>query len=449
MHLVDKKSKLSIGVCLLYASGMVGWSILNSLISVILIYFYLPPKDVGLPALVTQVAILGVFNAISLITAGSRLVDAIYDPFIAQFSDASKHPKGRRIPIMKWAILPSLVFCTLIFFPLYKEESPANIAWLIFVLIAFYISTTTYIIPYSALLPQMAVGGAEKVKLASWQSFGYVVGIGIASNAFNLTAVLQEKLSIQKLEALQYTIVAMAILAGLFMLVTVLTIRESDYEKYEPSTVNLKSALITTLKNRNFRFFIVADFAYFISVTLITSGLMYFVTVLLPLDEEIGNTLMMTMVSVSFLFYPITNKASGKVGKKKLIFFSLLLLSVIFLGIFGLGKVNVAPTVQIYTLIALAAIPMASLNILPNAVLSEIIEKDGQETKQNKEAVYFAVRYFFVKLAQTLGIAFFSMFLLYGKDTGNDFGVRLNGLAGCILCALAAFTFLGFKEEKK
>jgi len=32
---------------------------------------------------------------------------------------------------------------------------------------------------------------------------------------------------------------------------------------------------------------------------------------------------------------------------------------------------------QIYLLIAVAAVPLASLNILPNAILAEIIEKDG------------------------------------------------------------------------
>ncbi|MFL5773023.1 MAG: hypothetical protein ACJ75F_07695, partial [Flavisolibacter sp.] len=63
--------------------------------------------------------------------------------------------------------------------------------------------------------------------------------------------------------------------------------------------------------------------------------------------------------------------------------------------------------------------------------------------------MYFAVRYFFVKIAQTLGIAVFAMFLLYGKDPGNDFGIRLNGISGFILCLLAALVFSRFKEEKK
>ncbi|MCE3225829.1 MAG: transporter [Bacteroidetes bacterium] len=426
---------------------MMGWSIMINLISVILIYLFAPPATSGFPYLITQASIFVVFNAISLITSGGRLFDAFYDPFIAQFSDTSKNPKGRRIPLMKLAILPSLVFCFLVFYPLKETESVSNIYWLIFTLIGFYVSTTTYIIPYNALLPEMTETSNEKVRLATFQSLGYVLGIGVASNAFNLTAFIQQQFEVaSKLHALQVAVIVFGVLAAILMLITVLAIDEKKYSTSVPSSVPLKQALGQTLKNKNFLLFVVADFSYFLSVTLITSGLMYFVTVLLGLKEEIGNTLMITMVLVSFLFYPVTNWAANKIGKKKVVLISQFLLAGIFFGIYMLGKFPVSPAVQIYSLIALAAIPLASLNILPNAILADVIDKDSEETGQNKEGIYFAVRYFFVKLAQTLGLALFSMFLLYGKDPGNDFGVRLNGLLGCGLCLLAGFIFSRFKE---
>lgn len=442
-------SAMPLRLYLAYAAGMMGWSIMINLISVILVYVYLPPQSSGLPVFITQAAIFGIFNVIALVTAGGRLVDAIYDPLIAQFSDTSKNPKGRRIPLMKMAILPSLLFCFFVFYPINGFESGNNILWLIFTLIGFYVSSTTYIIPYNALLPELAHTSNEKVKLATWQSVGYVCGIGIASNAFNLSNYLQGQGVESKIHALQITVLILAVLAALFMLITVMVIDEMKYCRSVPSSVPLKIALKQTLNNKNFLLFIVADFSYFISVTLITSGLMYFVTVLLQLEESIGNKLMITMVIVSFVFYPVTTWAAKKIGKKRVVLISLVLLGIIFIGIFLLGKVPFSHTGQIYTLIILAAIPLASLNILPNAILAEIIEKDSNDTKQNKEAIYFAVRYFFVKIAQTIGIALFSMFLLYGKDVGNDFGVRLNGLLGCGLCLAAAVIFSKFKENKK
>jgi GPH family glycoside/pentoside/hexuronide:cation symporter len=96
----------------------------------------------------------------------------------------------------------------------------------------------------------------------------------------------------------------------------------------------------------------------------------------------------------------------------------------------------------------IAAIPLASLNILPNAILAEIIEQDSKDSGSNKEAMYFAVRYFFIKVAQTFGMALFAMFLVYGKDPGNDQGIRLNGILGLVLCVVAAAVFSRFKEKK-
>ncbi|MES2397661.1 MAG: MFS transporter [Bacteroidota bacterium] len=432
-----------------YAFGMMGWSIMINLISVLLVYLYLPPTGSGLPNLITQVAIFGIFNAIAIITASGRLVDALYDPLIAQFSDSNQNPKGRRIPLMKMAIIPSLIFCCLVFYPLKHEENTANIVWLASMLICFYVSSTTYIIPYNALLPELAPTSQDKIRLATWQSVGYVVGIGIASNAFNLTDLLQHSFNItSRIAALQYTVFLMALLAAAFMAVTVFAIDEKKYCTSKPSIVPLKQALKQTLSNKQFLLFIVADFSYFIAVTIITSGLLFFVTVLLGLHETIGNKLMITMVLVSFLFYPVVIYFSKKVGKKLIIIFSLSLLSIVFLGIYFLGKSSIDAELQIYLLIILAAIPLASLNILPNAILAEIIEKDTLDTGANKEGIYFAVRYFFVKIAQTFGIALFAMLLLYGKDPGNDFGIRLSGILGFTLCFLAAIIFSRFKEKR-
>ncbi len=429
---------------------MMGWSIMVNLISVILVYLYVPPESSGLPKLITQMTIFGIFNVIAIITAGGRLIDALYDPFIAQVSDNSKHPKGRRIPLMKKAILPSLLFCCCIFFPLSHDETTGNVIWLTVMLVGFYVSSTTYIIPYNALLPELASTSESKVKLATWQSVGYVFGIGISSNVFNLTDAIQHSFEITyRLYALQYAIVLIALLGGIAMCITAWFINEKDYCTPNPVAIPLKKALRQTLTNKNFILFIVADFSYFIGVTIITSGLLYFVTVLLKLPESLGNKLMITMVLISFIFYPIINYLAKTIGKKVIVIVALLLLSITFLGIYFLGKADINPETQIYALIAIASIPLAALNILPNAILAEIIEKDSFDTKENKEAIYFAVRYFFVKIAQTFGIALFSMFLIYGKDVGNDFGIRLNGLLGFMLCLIAAFIFMKFKEVKK
>src|SRR6185295_14565983 len=94
-----------------YACGMLGWSILTNIIGVMLIYFYLPPSNSGLVNLLSQALIFGTLNLAAVITGAGRLFDAFYDPFIGQLSDRNKNPQGRRIPFMKWAIIPAMTFC--------------------------------------------------------------------------------------------------------------------------------------------------------------------------------------------------------------------------------------------------------------------------------------------------------------------------------------------------
>lgn len=441
--------KLPLSKQIAYAFGMMGWSIMINLISVILVYLYLPPANSGLPGLITQVTIFGIFNVIALISASSRFIDAIYDPLIAQFSDRSKNPKGRRIPLMKLAILPTFICCCLVFYPLTNEESTINIIWLALMLVGFYISSTTYIIPFNALLPELAPTSEDKVRLSTLLAVGFVFGIGIASNAFNLADLIHHSyFPDSRIDSLQVAVLILALTGAIFLAIPVFAIDEKKYCIGKPSSIPLRQALRETLNNHNFRLFIIADFSYFIAITLILSGLLYFVTVLLGLSETLGNKLIITMVLVSFIFYPVVNYLAKRTGKKIIVILSLSFLAILFLGVFYLGKGSLDPEVQIFTLVIFAAIPFASLNILPIAILAEIIEKDSKETGTNKEAIYFAVRYFFVKIAQTFGVAIFAISLNYGKDPGNDLGIRLNGILGFILCFLAAIAFSRFKEKK-
>ena len=99
-------------------------------------------------------------------------------------------------------------------------------------------------------------------------------------------------------------------------------------------------------------------------------------------------------------------------------------------------------------LVTLASFPLAALGILPNAILADIAQQDTLETGENHEGMFFAVKYLFVKLGQTLGIAVFAMLTVYGKDPGDDYGLRLNGVVGFVLCLFALLFFARFKEPK-
>jgi GPH family glycoside/pentoside/hexuronide:cation symporter len=432
-----------------YACGMIGWSIMTNIIIVMLPYFYLPPSNSGLTPLVPQLLLFGVLNIMSVIAASGRLVDAVFDPFIASMSDKSNNKKGRRIPFMKWAILPAIIFCGLTFCPLVKAESIHNAIWLTFTLVFFFMSVTAYIIPYNALLPELADTPAEKVKLSSFQQVGFVIGIVIGAMVNNFADLVQSSFNISDRDiAVQYTIWGLCVFAGLIMLVPVFAIDEKKYSKGKPSHLPILPAIRKTFSQRNFKYYLISDFSFYMALSIISSGLLFFITVLLHLPESMGGLLMGVMVLVSLVFYPLINYLSKRIGKKPIVLFSFGLLSLIFAMIYFLGKFPFSPKVQVYTLVLCAAFPLASLGILPNAILAEIAQKDAIDTGENREGMFFAVKYLFVKLGQTLGIALFAFLTVYGKDPGNDYGLRLNGICGFALCLAAFIFFTRFREKK-
>jgi GPH family glycoside/pentoside/hexuronide:cation symporter len=443
-------AKLPFGKQLAYACGMIGWSVMTNTMLVMITYFYLPPSDAHLVSFIPQLLLFGSVNIMAIILASGRSIDAFFDPYIASLSDKSSNPKGRRIPFMKWAIFPSVVFCMLTFYPIVQGESLRNAIWLTIMLIGFFMSTTAYIIPYNALLPELTDTSAEKVKLSSYQQVGFVIGIIISALINNFADLVQHYGHVATRDhALQYTIWGMSVFAGLVMMVPVFAIDERKFIiAKKASHLPILSAVRNTFAQKNFKYYLISDFVYYMALSIISSGLLYFLTVLLGLNESMGGLLMLTMVLVSLIFYPVINYISKRQGKKPIVLFSFALLSIIFAAIFFLGKMPLPPKVQIYALIICASFPLASLGILPNAILAEIAEKDSLETGENREGMFFAVKYLFVKLGQTMGIAIFAFLTVYGKDKGHDLGLRLNGVVGCVLCLVAFIFFLRFREKK-
>jgi glycoside/pentoside/hexuronide:cation symporter, GPH family len=434
---------------IIYAFGMMGWSIMINLIGVMLIFFYLPPEGAGLTGLVSQVTILGIFNIMAIILASGRLIDAFYDPFIARMSDKSKSKRGRRTPFMLYSVFPAMLCCILVFYPPMHVATGTNSLWLLIFLALFFVATTTYAIPYNAMLPEIAKTREDKVRLSTFQQVGFVVGIIISSQTNEIANLAQHFFHLpDRITCIQYAIVFLAVTAGIAMLIPALWIDEKKYCHSLPSSTPIFKALKESLANRNFVYFIGSILIYFMALNLITNGLLYFAKVLAGVPEAEGGIFMGIMVIVSLLFYPLVNYSVKKIGEKKLMLFSFFLLSFAFLGIPFIGKTFLEPRLQLCALVVLAAFPLASLGIMPNAILAGIIEDEVKKTGDNKEGMYFAVNFFSAKLGQTIGLALFAMLTIYGKDPGHDLGLRLTGLAGCFLCALAGIIFLGYRKRK-
>ncbi len=272
-----------------YCAGMTGWSILINMTSVMLIYLYLPPRNSGLNALIPATTYLGVFSILALIAAGGRLFDAVTDPLIAWMSDRKQSKRGRRVPFMRVGWVPAFVFCIAVFLPLNPFQSQINVIWLLVTLTLFYFFLTIYFIPYNALMPELAPTEREKIRLSTWLSLAYVIGLIIAAQTPLLASWYEDLFTLaERIRSFQMSIVTLALLAGILLHFPVISIDESTCCPGIPARISFLDSLKAALGNYNFRLFLFADFSYFLAIAIISSGMLYYLKVLLGLEEAMG-----------------------------------------------------------------------------------------------------------------------------------------------------------------
>lgn len=142
-----------------------------------LIYFYQPSKESGIPNLIPQGRIvLGILTIIGLIKAIGHIIDAVTDPLIASCSDKSRHPDGRRIPLMKKAAIPFGLCALLMFFVPLGKVSWLNAVWIAAFMWGYYFFFTLYMIPHNALIPELIQDGPLRVNAYTVSSFFFVTG---------------------------------------------------------------------------------------------------------------------------------------------------------------------------------------------------------------------------------------------------------------------------------
>lgn len=441
------KEKLPFSKQIAYAMGQFGWSLLAGIVSSYLVFYYIPSSESGISISVPQVAYFGLFTIIGLITMTGRLFDAITDPWIATLSDRCKSKRGRRISFMRWSAIPFAIFTVLVFYTPIKGESHINGLFLTVTLLLFYLFFTMYVTPYTSLLSELGHTPEERLNLSTYISVTWFLGFAVSSQAPILWNIFAN-MGYEKEVALRIAFSILALIGLIFLLIPVLTIDEKRYCESVPSELKMIESIKATFRNREFRVFVFSDLVYWVAMTLFQSSLLYYITILLHLPEEMFGLLFILLGVGSFVFYVPVNVIAKKIGKKKIMIFAFIMF--IFLYIFGffLGKLPISETIQAYLLVILGSVPMAVFGILPNVVIADIAEYDAKKTGIRREAMFFGTRTFMSKIGQTLSMLILSALLLIKSNGNNEIGIRLTTLVAAMFCFGGLILLFMYNEEK-
>lgn len=447
---MNKPEKLPAFNKLMYALGQMGWSLASFGVADLLMYFYMPPEpgsEVIFPTFIFQGHVWGVFTIVGIITFLGRLFDAITDPIIAGWSDRSTFKFGRRRTFLAISALPFAIFSILIFFPLNDGVSTLNAIWFSIILVLLYFFMTMYVTPYNALITELGHDAEERLSIATYLSFTWAAGFGVGMLIYVLQDVFSAYMS--SVRAFQLIMSIYAGVSFILMLLPVIFIDENKYcrksEPMESTWISLKEVF----KNPYFRSYSLVELFYWMSSTFIVTGLSYYVTILMNLDKSY-TTLVLGCVFVAsiFYYYPV-NRLVLKFGKKKLLLAGLLMymVSFIFISILGLFPISIYFTIGVFMI--LTAFPMAVFGIIPNALVADIADEDGQRTGRYKSATFFSIKFLLMKVGISFANLLFPSLLLFGKSTENPLGVRLTASVAFLICLLSYFIMRNYKELPK
>lgn len=415
---------------IMYALGQLGWSLTSFAVGNLLVYFYLPPEtnQTSFPPFFYQGAVIGALTIIGLVFAVGRLFDAVTDPVIAGLSDRGKFKFGRRRTFLAISAIPFAVLSVLAFIPPVGGISNVNAVFLTVVVILYYLFMTMYVTPYFALMSEIGHTPNERLQLSTMISVTWAIGFAIGSQVYTLQGMFENS-GYSPVASFRLVVAIFAVIGFLFMLLPIIFIDESKYCDAHVSEEGIFEAVGSAFKNRNFLKFTLSDFSYWVSMTSISTGLIYYVTVLLKQPKDTASMLQLMMFGMSLLFYFPTNMIAKKTGKKRLLTIGFVIFLMTFSFTFMLGRMPMPLMTQGYILALLGAIPLAIFGILPNAMVADIAEADGIKTGNFKAGIFFGARTFMSKMGQSAAGILFPSLLLLGRSTENDIGIRLTALA--------------------
>ena len=456
-----KTRRLTKKEMIIFAIGQLGWSILSGIIGAWFVTFYLPTSgdlnEGAIQFIPSGLIIAGILTVLGLITALSRVFDAVTDPLIASLTDRSKNPKGRRIPFMRIAAIPLAVVTVLLFCAPVPDlsKSGINIAWISVFVVLFYLFMTMYCTPYNALISEFGKTQEDRMFISTAISLTFFAGTMLAYTPFVFAGMLKGAVGFNW--SYRICFIVLAVIACVCMLIPTFKLKEKDFVDTKPSEANMFKSLAATFKNKSFRVFALSDIMYWVGLTLFQTGLPFFVKVSMKLDESNTMLFMGGMTVLSACFYPFVSALVRKFGKKKLVICGFLGLALAYTVTALIGVLPFLTGMLPGIIICLiAAFPMALLGIIPQAIVADVAEADGIETGENREGMFFAARTFAMKWGQALAMLVFTSLAILGTTqdlksndlTASEFGLRIIAIVAIAFCVLGAVILALYKEKK-
>ena len=426
-----------------FSRGMI-----NGIVTTYLLTFFIPTNaNTTLPQFFLSASLV-----MAVIRGIGTIVDAITDPWVANLTDNCKHRLGRRIPFMRLAAVPYGLCCLLIFFPPVNGTSYVNAVWVGVLLILYYLFSTLYNIPYSALQAEIVAEPKRRVFLYTINSLLYVISNALVFCTSMTKGMLMDA-GISEIWALRIPFIVCCTGGIIAALIPAFAIREQDYIQQKPYSQPLGEALKAIFSYKNFTIITIGYLVMWVAFTFFNTAQVYYITNLLALPDIWVTIVTVISIGVGVCTYPLVNILARKVGKKPMLLGACITYVCLYGAIYNYEWVISLIGGQAFALVIgfVIAMPIAVTNIIPASMFADLAQYDTIKTGKNRAGMFLAARNFANKLCQSIVVIACALLLGKGADgTGaaTSEGVQATALVACLFVAGALGIYFFYNDKE-
>jgi GPH family glycoside/pentoside/hexuronide:cation symporter len=342
---------------------------------------------------------------IGLITLGFiiwAVWNSLNDPMLGYLSDRTHTRFGRRLPYIMIAIIPLGIIIFLLFTPIMPigvDNQIGNFVYFMIIIIVFEFFYTMFSLNATSLFPETFISVDERTKANNVRQAFLILGLIVAFVLPGLfiedyTAATNKSLGEYQL----FGIVAMIIIITVGLIFVKFTPRErkefkEDY-KIAPSFSN---SIKMCIKSKSFMWYIPAEIAnWFVYGILPTLIPIYAKAVLgiegLMVSLLLGAAFLSSVIFITIVWKPIVRR----IGNRKAWMISMTSWIITLFPLMFLG-----PNMEMFAIIVFFFIGLGlsgSFYII-DLIVSDIIDEDEVKSGTRREAAYYGVNAFFLRLA--------------------------------------------------
>lgn len=415
LQLSFPSARLSRRTKLAYGVGEVARAVIQNIRVVFLLYF------------LTNVAGLNAALAGAVLLIG-RLWDGLNDPLVGWLSDRTQSRFGRRYPWMLAGAIPLGLLTVLQWVvPQFSADAPHHQLYLFgyYTLIAllFDAALTAVIVPFSALVPDLAQDYDERTSLVSFQvAFSIAGGIGILLLAQMIFARVPSP-------AQQYLILGAS--CGAIAVAAILLSMWGTYGKTQspqpfnpplvsPPAPSIWEQVVAVFRQREFLLVTGIYVLAWVSIQGLVAILPYFLQSWMRLPVQHVTQMAIAMQVTTLVSLPLWRGLSQRVGKRGVLLWGLPMAIVSELGLSLLhpGQVGL-----MYGCAIGIGLGLATVYLMPLAMLPDVIDLDELRHGQRREGLFYSLMMQMQKFGLGLALFLLSQGLNWGgliSTAGNQ-----------------------------